>query len=77
MLTVAALVVSGIEIIFCIVSSLVSCRFVQAAKKEVFKKRDGAFHVQIYGEKDVVIVPNKDRAKYAKPGNRNTQLWEA
>ncbi|XP_064621402.1 transmembrane protein 196-like isoform X1 [Lineus longissimus] len=55
-LIIIALVAAGLETLICMVSSFVSCRLAKAAKKEMFKKRDGTFHVQVLGEKDVVIV---------------------
>ncbi|XP_074662878.1 transmembrane protein 196-like [Tubulanus polymorphus] len=58
MLIVVALVATGAECLNCIISTIVSCRMAKAAKKELFKKRDGTFHVQVLGEKDVVIVSN-------------------
>ena len=55
-LIIIALGAAGTECLFCVISSFVSCRMAHEAKKELFKKREGTFHVQVVGEKDIVVV---------------------
>ncbi|XP_013398378.1 uncharacterized protein LOC106164882 [Lingula anatina] len=45
-LIIVALATAGTECLICIISSFVSCRVARAAKKELFKKREGTFSVQ-------------------------------
>ena len=55
-LIIVALGVASVEILICIISSLVSCRLARKAKNEMERKRDGTFHVQVLGEKDIIVI---------------------
>ena len=63
-LILVALGSAGIEILFGLISSVVGCCMANAAKHELFKKHVGAFHVQVMGEKDVVLVTKNQKGKY-------------
>ena len=58
-LIVSALVAAGCQSLNCIISSIVSCRLANAAKKELRKKREETFHVQVVGEKDILVISRK------------------
>ncbi|XP_064600843.1 transmembrane protein 196-like [Liolophura sinensis] len=45
-LIIIALVAAGTECIVCLISTIFSCRMAKAVKKELFKQRDGMFHVK-------------------------------
>jgi hypothetical protein len=55
-LILVALGAAGFECLICAISSFVSCRLAKAAKKELQKKREETFHVQVVGEKDILVV---------------------
>ena len=55
-LIVVAMDCAGVEGFICLISSLVSCRMARAAKKDMERKRDGTFHVQVLGQKDILVV---------------------
>lgn len=55
-LILIALGTTAAECGFCIVSAFVSCRLARAAKHELQRKREGTFHVQVLGEKDIMLV---------------------
>lgn len=58
-LIIIALVTAGSECLICVIASFASCRMARAAKKELCKKREGMFHVQVLGEKDIVVAFKK------------------
>uniref|UniRef100_A0A1I8GVV6 Transmembrane protein 196 n=1 Tax=Macrostomum lignano TaxID=282301 RepID=A0A1I8GVV6_9PLAT len=55
-LLLGALGAAGAECVVCIVSGIISCRLAKLAKCEMAKKREGMFYVEVYGEKDVMVV---------------------
>ena len=55
-LVLIALGLTATECAFCIASSVLSCRLARAAKQELQRKREGTFHVQVMGEKDILVV---------------------
>ena len=58
---IAALIVDGCEALLCIISTLTSLKLGYDAKHNRFKSKhkDGAFFVQIIGEKEIVVVRSK------------------
>ena len=62
-LILLALGVAGTEILFCLISSFVSCRLAKAAKKELQTKKQGMFHVQVLGEKDILVITDNEKEK--------------
>ena len=58
-----ALGAAGIECLLSVVSSFVSCRLAKEAKKELQKKQVGTFHVQIVGEKEILVISSKKRRR--------------
>uniref|UniRef100_A0A1I8HVF0 Transmembrane protein n=1 Tax=Macrostomum lignano TaxID=282301 RepID=A0A1I8HVF0_9PLAT len=71
-LLLCALGASGTECLVCIVSSILSCRLAKLAKVEMSHKRETLFHVEVYGEKDVVVV-----SKSAVDGKVEKKLLDA
>ena len=68
-LLLVSLGAAGFECIVCIISTIVSCRMAKAAKKELFKQREGTFHVQVLGEKAIVVITKplkKDKRKSSR-----------
>jgi hypothetical protein len=47
---------AGLEILICIISSIVSCRMAKAAKQELFAKRAEKWHVQVLGQKEIEVI---------------------
>ncbi|XP_064621405.1 transmembrane protein 196-like isoform X2 [Lineus longissimus] len=74
-LIIIALVAAGLETLICMVSSFVSCRLAKAAKKEMFKKRDGTFHVQEHGGSLTLHVIERKKAE-ALQKKRQIQMAE-
>jgi len=56
--------VSGAEILVCIISALISLRVAHRAKKEIYKKNEGTFSVQVLGEKDIIVHQTKNSGSY-------------
>ncbi|KAK2170271.1 hypothetical protein LSH36_3g01003 [Paralvinella palmiformis] len=69
-LIVLALYAAGCECLVCIVSSIVSCRLAKIVKRELAKKREETFHVQIVGNKDILVI---SRAIGAPPGEEKRE----
>lgn len=55
-LILIALGTTAAECAFCVVSSVISCRLAKVAKEELQRKREGTFHVQVLGDKDILVV---------------------
>lgn len=55
-LIIVALGAAGVECFMCVISAFVSCQLARKAKKEMERKRDGTFHVQVLGQKDILVV---------------------
>ena len=72
-LTLLALGDASVECLVCILSMIVCCRMQRYAKKNLFEKEIGTFHVQVLGQKDIAVV-------ITKPPKRNkktivTDIW--
>jgi len=65
-LILIALVTTGAECIWCIVSSFVSCRLAKAAKEELQRKHEGTFHVKVLGEKDIMVISREVEGRHEK-----------
>ena len=65
---IAAMFVGGCEGLLCIMSTLSSLKLGYDAKHDRFKskKKDGAFFVQIVGEKEIVVVRSKNKIESSK-----------
>ena len=55
-LIIISLGAAGTEILFCLISAVVSCRLAHDAKKELQQKKKGAFYVQVLSERDVLLI---------------------
>lgn len=62
-LTLLALGDASVECLVCILSMMVCCRMQRAAKKHMFEKTIGTFHVQVVGQKDIAVVVTKPKKK--------------
>lgn len=58
-----ALVVSSIECLICIFSVLVGIRLSYDAAHRKFRRKEGAFFVQVLSEKEIVVVSKTPSAK--------------
>lgn len=58
-----ALIVSSIECLICICSVLLGIRLSYDAAHRKFRKKEGAFFVQILSEKEIVVVSKTPSAK--------------
>lgn len=74
-LIIVALGLAGSESLICLITAFVSCRMARAAKKELYRRREGTFHVQVVGDKDIVVVNKKEKKQIAlletSSGGRN------
>lgn len=51
-----ALGIAGVEGLVSIVSFVSGCLYHKMVRKAMFQKREGTFYVQVFGEKDVIVV---------------------
>lgn len=58
-----ALIVSLIECLMCVLSISVGIRLSFDAAKRKFRKKEGAFFVQVLSEKDIVVVSKPSSTK--------------
>ena len=58
-----ALIVSSIECLICIFSVLIGIRLSYDAAHRNFRRKEGAFFVQVLSEKEIVVVSKTPSAK--------------
>ncbi|KAI0231989.1 hypothetical protein LSAT2_017670, partial [Lamellibrachia satsuma] len=55
-LILIALSCAGVECLFCIASSFVSCRLAKAAKAQLAEKTVGTFYIQVVSPKEILLI---------------------
>ena len=57
-LVIISIGISSAECLLDLICLLAAWRFGTAVKNDVFKKREGTFHVQVFGGKDIIVIQN-------------------
>jgi hypothetical protein len=65
-LVLIALIVSSIECIICLLSLSVGMRLAYDAGNKKFRKKEGAFFVQVLSEKEIVVVSKAPSSKQSE-----------
>ncbi|CAF0800482.1 unnamed protein product, partial [Didymodactylos carnosus] len=68
-IVLTALTLSCMECLVCLLSILIGIRLAFDAKNQRFRKKEGAFFVQILSEKDIVVVSKAPSSKYSSGWN--------
>ena len=68
-----ALIVSSIECLTCLLSLTVGIRLSYDAAHRKFRKKEGAFFVQILSEKEIVVVSKPPSSKQSGSGHDSVQ----
>jgi len=59
-LILIALSCAGVECLFCVASSFVSCRLAKAAKAQLAEKTVGTFYIQVVGPKEILLIEKRN-----------------
>jgi hypothetical protein len=73
---IIAIVVSSLECFICLLSLLVGIRLSYDAAHRKFRKREGAFFVQILSEKDIVLISKARTSKQSVSGHESVQSFQ-
>lgn len=63
-LILVAIGLAGSDCFVCILSALASWRLGIAARKEMERKKGGTFHVQLLGEKELLVVTTRETGEH-------------
>lgn len=63
-LLLIAIGLAGADCFVCVLSTLASWRLGIAAKREMERKRGGTFHVQLLGEKELLVVTTRETGEH-------------
>ncbi|ELU04200.1 hypothetical protein CAPTEDRAFT_225997 [Capitella teleta] len=74
MCILVALGTTGLEIVVCLVSPIPSWRLAKLAKIELQAKREGPFHIEVLGQKDIVVVSRQSTPNCKKKSNAGYRL---
>ncbi len=72
-LVLIALVVSSIDCLVCLLSLSVGIRLSYDAAHKKFRKKEGAFFVQVLSEKEIVVVSKAPSSKQSGSGHESVQ----
>jgi hypothetical protein len=75
-LVLIALVGSSIECLICLLSLFVGIRLSYDAANKKFRKKEGAFFVQILSEKEIVVVSKAPSSKKSGSGHESFQSFD-
>lgn len=75
-LVLIALVVSSIECFVCLLSLFLGIRLSYDAANRKFRKKEGAFFVQILSEKEIVVVSKAPSSKQSGSGHESVQSFD-
>ncbi|CAF1030006.1 unnamed protein product [Rotaria sordida] len=75
-LVLIALIVSSIECILCLLSLSVGIRLSYDAANRKFRKREGAFFVQVLSEKEIVVVSKAPSSKQSGSRHESVQSFD-
>lgn len=76
LLVFMALIVSLIECLMCLLSIFVGIRLSFDAANKKFRKKEGAFFVQILSEKDIVVVSKPASSKQSVSVHESVQSFD-
>ena len=71
-----ALIVSIIECFMCVFSIIVGVRLSFDAANRKFRKKEGAFFVQVLSEKDIVVVSKPPSSKHSGSAHESVQSFD-
>jgi hypothetical protein len=75
-LVLIALFVSSIECLVCLLSLSVGIRLSYDAAHKKFRRKEGAFFVQILSEKEIVVVSKPPSSKQSGSGHESIQSFD-
>lgn len=75
-LVLIALIISSIECIICLLSLSLGIRLSYDAAHKKFRKKEGAFFVQILSEKEIVVVSKAPSSKHSGSGHESVQSFD-
>jgi hypothetical protein len=76
LLVLTALIVSSIECFICLLSLSVGIRLSYDAAHKKFRKKEGAFFVQILSEKEIVVVSKTPSSKQSGSVHESVQSFD-
>jgi hypothetical protein len=76
LLVLIALVVSSTECITCLLSLSIGIRLSYDAANKKFRKKEGAFFVQVLSEKEIVVVSKAPSSKQSGSGHESVQSFD-
>jgi len=76
LLVFIALIVSLIECLMCLLSIFVGIRLSFDAANRKFRKKEGAFFVQVLSEKDIVVVSKAPSSKHSGSAHESIQSFD-
>jgi hypothetical protein len=76
LLAFIALIVSLIECLMCLLSIFVGIRLSFDAAHRKFRKKEGAFFVQVLSEKDIVVVSKPPSSKHSGSAHESVQSFD-
>jgi hypothetical protein len=71
-----ALIVSIIECFMCVFSTILGIRLSFDAANRKFRKKEGAFFVQVLSEKDIVVVSKAPSSKHSGSVHESVQSFD-
>ena len=76
LLVFIALIVSLIECLMCVLSILLGIRLSFDAANRKFRKKEGAFFVQVLSGKDIVVVSKAPSSKHSGSAHESVQSFD-
>jgi len=75
-LVLIALIVSSIECLICLLSLSVGIRLSYDAANRKFRKKEGAFFVQVLSEKEIVVVSKPPSLRQSGSAHESVQSFD-
>jgi hypothetical protein len=75
-LMLIAVIVSATECLICLLSLSVGIRLSYDAANRKFRKREGAFFVQVLSEKEIVVVSKAPSSRHSGSGPQSVQSFD-
>lgn len=75
-LVLVAVTVSSVECFICLLSLCVGIRLSFDAANRKFRKKEGAFFVQVLSEKEIVVVSKPPSSKQSGSGHESVQSFD-
>ncbi|UJR15207.1 hypothetical protein I4U23_002166 [Adineta vaga] len=75
-LVLVAILISSIECLVCLLSLFLAIRLSYDAANKKFRKKEGAFFVQVLSEKEIVVVSKAPSSRHSGSGPQSVQSFE-